>query len=202
MFDADNPFALLAAWLKEAEAAEPNDPTAMTLATLDAEGLPDARIVLLKGLEHPAEEPGGGLAFYTNYDSRKGLQLSENPVAAVVWHWKSLRRQVRARGAIERVGADQSDQYYATRPVQSRIGAAASRQSQPLESRESLKAEVDRLSAQYPEGPPRPETWGGFRIRPIAFEFWADGAYRLHDRFRWTRADAQSTQWTVQRLYP
>ncbi len=200
IFAAEDPYALARAWLAEAAESEPNDPTAMALSTVDRGGLPNARMVLLKEIEeNPAK---GGFVFYTNLESAKGRELAEQPKAAVVLHWKSLRRQVRARGPVEPVAAAQADAYYDTRPYQSRIGAWASRQSRPLANRRTLMAEVARFAAKHPTRPPRPPHWGGFRIRPLELEFWADGDFRLHDRFRWTRLKPDATQWTVQRLNP
>ncbi len=199
-FAGDDPFALAAAWLAEAEKSEPNDPNAMALATADADGLPNVRMVLLKEVE-PAET-GGAFVFYTNYGSAKGRELEANPKAALVLHWKSLRRQVRARGVVEREEGPQADAYYASRSLPSRLGAWASEQSRPLSSRGALMAEVAKISAKHLLNPPRPPFWGGFRIRPVEIEFWADGDHRLHDRFRWTRADPRGSDWTVERLNP
>lgn len=190
---ASDPFDLARRWLAEAAAVEPNDPEAMALATADADGLPDVRMVLLKQINADA------FVFFTNYEGAKGQQLAANPQAALVLHWKSLRRQIRARGRVLRADPAVSDAYFASRPLQSRYGAVASRQSQPLESRLSLMTEVAKVAARHPLGPPRPAHWGGFRIIPQQIEFWADGAFRLHDRFRWTRTDAG---WHIERLYP
>ncbi len=199
-FAGDDPFALAASWLAEAEKSEPNDPNAMALATADADGLPNVRMVLLKEVE-PAET-GGAFVFYTNYGSAKGRELEANPKAALVLHWKSLRRQVRARGVVEREEGPQADAYYASRSLPSRLGAWASEQSRPLSSRGALMAEVAKISAKHLLNPPRPPFWGGFRIRPVEIEFWADGDHRLHDRFRWTREDPRASDWTVERLNP
>ena len=200
IFAADDPYALARDWLAEAAASEPNDPTAMALSTVDRGGMPNVRMVLLKEIE---EDPAkGGFVFYTNFESAKGRELAGQPKAAVVLHWKSLRRQVRARGPVEPVGDAQADAYYDSRPYQSRIGAWASRQSRPLANRRTLMAEVARLAAKHPTRPPRPPHWGGFRIRATELEFWADGDFRLHDRFRWTRLKPDATHWTVQRLNP
>ncbi|AWN39228.1 pyridoxamine 5'-phosphate oxidase [Methylobacterium radiodurans] len=191
---AEDPFALFAAWMKEAEAAEPEDPNAMALATADSGGLPDVRIVLLKGFD------ARGFVFYTNTQSTKGEELAQNPQAALVLHWKSLRRQVRARGPVTPVTAAEADAYFASRHPQSRLGAHASRQSRPLADRATLMAEVADLAARYENGPvPRPEHWTGFRIAPLTLEFWQNGEYRLHDRVRFTRDGAG---WTRSRLYP
>ena len=200
IFAGDDPFALAQRWLDEAASGELNDPNAVALATADGSGLPNVRMVLLKEIE--AGILGGGFVFYTNHDSAKGRELAENPQAALVMHWKSLRRQVRARGPVEQVSAQQSDEYYASRAYQSRIGAWASKQSRPLRSRPALVAEAAKYAARYPKSPPRPPHWGGYRIRPLEMEFWADGEYRLHDRFRWTRRDVKSAEWSRTRLNP
>jgi pyridoxamine 5'-phosphate oxidase len=191
---ADDPFALFAAWMREAEGSEPNDPNAMALATAGSDGLPDVRMVLLKGCD------ARGFVFYTNVESAKGEELAQNPQAALVLHWKSLRRQVRARGAVSRVSGEEADAYFASRHRDSRIGAIASRQSRPLQDRATLMAEVAALSERYGDGPvPRPENWTGFRVQPVAIEFWQDGAHRLHDRVRFTR---DGDGWGRARLYP
>lgn len=195
-FAGDDPFKLARAWLAEAEKTEPNDANAMALATVDSDGLPNVRMVLLKEIEP------NGLVFFTNFGSAKGRELASAGKAAVVMHWKSLRRQVRARGPVERVSDEQAEAYYKTRSLTSRLGAWASRQSQPLESRASLMAEVAKVAARHPLDPPLPPHWGGFRIRPVEIEFWADGEFRLHDRFRWTRDDPEAADWSVTRLNP
>ena len=200
VFDAEDPFSLAADWLAEATETEPNDPNAIALATADADGLPNVRMVLLKEIETGAG--AGGFVFYTNFESAKGRELAANPQAALVMHWKSLRRQVRARGPVETVAAAQADAYYDSRAYQSRIGAWASKQSRPLANRRTLLAEVAKLAAKYPRNPPRPAHWGGFRIRAIEIEFWSNGDFRLHDRFRWTRIRPDADKWTVQRLNP
>lgn len=201
LFKGDDPFAMAQAWLTEAEASEPNDANAIALATADKSGLPNVRMVLLKEIE-PAKKNGGGFVFYTNHEGAKGRELADNPQAALVLHWKSLHRQVRVRGPVVQVSAKQSDEYYNSRAYQSRIGAWASKQSRPLRSRAALMAEVAKFAARYPKSPPRPPHWGGYRIRPIEMEFWADGDFRLHDRFRWTRAKPDSAEWKVERLNP
>lgn len=201
-FAGDDPFAIVARWLQEAGEGELNDPNAMALATVDADGMPNARMVLLKDVEGPAETPGGGFVFYTNYDSAKGRELSETGKAAFVIHWKSLRRQVRVRGPVEREDGLKADAYYRSRGLQSRLGAWASEQSRPLSSRRALMAEVAKVAARHPFDPPRPPFWGGFRIRPVEIEFWADGAHRLHDRFQWRRERPEDRRWTVRRLNP
>jgi len=200
IFAAEDPYALARDWLAEAEKTEPEDSNAVALATVDAHGLPNVRMVLLKEIEASAVR--GGFVFYTNFESAKGTELKGNPKAAMVFHWKSLRRQVRLRGPVEFVPARQADAYYLSRAYQSRIGAWASRQSRPLANKRTLLAEVAKLAAKYPRNPPRPEHWGGYRIRPVEIEFWAQGEFRLHDRFRWTRLKPDGAGWTVQRLSP
>ena len=200
IFAGDDPFAKARDWLAEAEASEVNDANAMALATADKTGLPNVRMVLLKEIE---SNPGrGGFVFYTNYESAKGQELSANMKAAIVLHWKSLRRQIRLRGLVEKVGGKQADAYFNSRSLPSRLGAIASKQSRPLANRRTLMAEVAKIAARHPVKPPRPEHWGGFRIRPVEIEFWADGANRLHDRFRWTRMKPDTDAWTIQRLNP
>lgn len=200
IFASEDPYALVRDWLAEAEQTEPNDPGAMALATVDKSGLPNVRMVLLKEVE--TSQTKGGFVFYTNYESAKGRELTGNPKAALVMHWKSLRRQIRIRGPVELVGGKQADDYFQSRTYQSRLGAIASRQSRPLANRRTLMAEVARLAVKHPVKPPRPDHWGGFRIRPVEMEFWADGDFRLHDRFRWTRLKPDTASWTVQRLNP
>ncbi|MEM6621958.1 MAG: pyridoxamine 5'-phosphate oxidase [Pseudomonadota bacterium] len=200
IFAGDDPYALANEWLAEAEKFEPQDANAVALATVDKSGLPNVRMVLLKEIED--SQTKGGFVFYTNFESAKGRELEGQMQAAMVLHWKSLNRQLRLRGAVEKVSAKQADAYYNSRAYQSRIGAWASKQSRPLASRRALMAEVAKLAAKHPVKPPRPAHWGGLRIRPTEIEFWADGDYRLHDRFRWTRMKADSTAWTVQRLNP
>lgn len=200
IFAGDDPFALARAWLDEATGTEPRDANAMALSTVDKTGLPNVRMVLLKEIE--ASQTSGGFVFYTNFESAKGRELDGALKAALVLHWKSLNRQIRVRGIVERVGARQADAYYASRAYQSRIGAWASKQSRPLTSRRALMAEVAKIAARHPLKPPRPPHWGGYRIRPVEIEFWADGEFRLHDRFRWTRMTPDTEAWTVQRLNP
>lgn len=195
IFAGDDPFAIARAWLDEATPQELNDPNAMALATVDADGLPNVRVVLLKDIEDDA------FVFYTNYDSQKGQEIAASGKAAFVLHWKSLRRQVRVRGLVEREEGEKADAYYASRALQSRLGAWASRQSQPLSSRAALVAEVAKVTLRQGPLPSRPPFWGGFRIRPLEFEFWADGDYRLHDRFRWRR-QALDGEWEIHRLNP
>ncbi|WP_295045596.1 pyridoxamine 5'-phosphate oxidase [uncultured Paracoccus sp.] len=198
IFAGDDPFDIARRWLAEAQATEPNDPNAIALATVDADGLPDARMVLLKDIEGQGTD--GGFVFYTNYDSAKGRQIAATGKAAFVMHWKSLRRQIRVRGDVTRVEGPQADAYYDSRALQSRIGAWASRQSQPLDSRAALMAEAARQGLRHGARPTRPPFWGGFRIAPVQIEFWADGAFRLHDRFRWDKEAASA--WFVTRLSP
>jgi pyridoxamine 5'-phosphate oxidase len=191
---ATDPWGLFGTWMAEAEAKELNDPNAMALATAGADGLPDVRVVLLKGVD------ARGFVFYTNVESAKGDELRENPQAALVLHWKSLRRQVRARGPVTRVTPEEADAYFASRARNSRIGAHASRQSRPLADRATLEQAVAELAERYGEGPvPRPENWTGFRIAPVSIEFWQDGPFRLHDRVRFTR---EGDGWRGDRLYP
>ena len=194
--DVSEPFELLDTWLKEANASEPNDSTAMSLATVDADGLPDVRIVLLRGLS-----AADGFQFYTNYDSAKGTQLAAHPKAALCFHWKSLRRQVRVRGTIEKSAPDQSDAYFQQRAPQSRIAAIASDQSRPLDNREAFNQRVAEISSIYGDDDdiPRPEHWGGYRLIPVEIEFWQDQAFRMHDRLKLVR---DGKEWRRTRLYP
>ncbi|MBM3615221.1 MAG: pyridoxamine 5'-phosphate oxidase [Alphaproteobacteria bacterium] len=195
IFSGDDPFAIARAWLAEAEATEPNDPNAIALASVDADGLPNVRMVLLKEIEDAA------FVFYTNYGSAKGQELTASGKAAFVMHWKSLRRQIRVRGTVSREEGPQADAYYTSRSLQSRLGAWASRQSQPLAFRGALMADVAKVTVTHGPNPKRPPFWGGFRIDPVEIEFWADGAFRLHDRFRWRRNSA-ADPWDIQRLNP
>ncbi len=200
-----DPFAVAQAWLDEAVESEINDPDAMALATVDSAGLPNVRMVLLKEIEPrgSGDACSGAFVFYTNFGSAKGEEIAATGKAALVLHWKSLRRQVRVRGRVERVEAEKADAYFASRGLQSRIGAVASKQSQPLGSRAALIADAALVAARHPLGPPRPEHWGGFRIIPQEIEFWRDGAHRLHDRWRWTRDESgRADAWTVPRLTP
>ncbi len=181
-------------WFDAAMSAGLKEPNAMTLATATRDGRPSARMVLLKGFDER------GFVFFTNYESRKGRELTANPYAALVLYWEPLGRQVRISGRVSKVTAAESDAYFASRPLGSRFSAAVSRQSRPIASRAELKARLERLKAQYPEkGPPRPKEWGGFRVRPDEIEFWEQGEFRLHDRVRYRRRGAG---WVVDRLSP
>jgi len=192
----DEPFALFGEWLEEATGSEVNDPNAMSLATVDADGLPNVRMVLLKGFDE------NGFVFYTNVESQKGTEILAHMKAAICLHWKSLRRQVRVRGLVEQVSDAEADEYYNSRARDSRIGAWASQQSRPLESRFALEKAVAKYAARYAIGEvPRPPYWSGFRIRPLYIEFWKDGAFRLHDRVVFRR-ETPDAGWSKSRLYP
>ena len=192
--EADDPFALFANWFVEARQSEINDPEAMSLATVDADGLPDVRMVLCKQLDVE------GVVFYSNVESAKGRELVDAPRAAVLFHWKSLRRQARFRGAVTQVSTAEADAYFHSRPRRSQVGAWASQQSRPLESRARLEALVGDFERKFGDGEiPRPDYWRGFRLTPVEIEFWADGAFRLHDRVRFTR---EGGGWRRQRLFP
>lgn len=195
IFAGDDPFEIARQWLGEAEASEPNDPNAMALATVDEHGLPNVRMVLLKTI---AED---SIVFYTNYESAKGREIDGQGKAAMVMHWKSLRRQVRMRGLVTREEGPEADAYFASRSLQSRLGAWASEQSRPLASRQSLMAKVAKITATKGVSPARPPFWGGYRIIPLEIEFWADGAFRLHDRFVWRR-EKIGDAWNILRLNP
>lgn len=195
IFGGDDPFAIARSWLAEAEPREPNDANAIALATVDETGLPNVRMVLLKEIEADA------FLFYTNYGSAKGREIAASGKAAFVIHWKSLRRQIRVRGLTSQEAGRRADAYFASRSLQSRLGAWASRQSEPLSSRRRLMAEVARVTVEHGMSPSRPPFWGGIRLTPLEIEFWADGAFRLHDRFRWRRG-ATDDAWRVTRLYP
>jgi pyridoxamine 5'-phosphate oxidase len=190
----NEPYSLFGTWLKEAEASEPNDPNALALATVDADGMPSVRMVLLKSFD------SDGFVFFTNYESRKGQELLGQKKAAMVFHWKSLRRQVRVRGNVETVSDAEADAYFETRARGSRIGAWASKQSRPLESRFALEKAVAEYTVKFGIGHiPRPAHWSGFRLKPISIEFWADRPFRLHDRVEFTRA---GEGWEKVRMYP
>jgi pyridoxamine 5'-phosphate oxidase len=198
---APEPFTLFEAWFAESARSEINDPNAMALATADASGVPNVRMVLLKGLD-TAEHTPRGFVFYTNTTSTKGRELLANPHAALLFHWKSLQRQVRIKGAITQVSAAEADAYYASRPKGSRIGAWASQQSQPLANRAALERSVTDLEAKFTgDDIPRPPHWTGFRVTPREIEFWHDRPYRLHDRITFRR-DAPTAAWSKTRLYP
>ncbi|WP_186420089.1 pyridoxamine 5'-phosphate oxidase [Bosea sp. CS1GBMeth4] len=193
---AEDPFALFAGWLEEARASEPNDPNGMALSTVDADGLPNVRMVLLK--DHGPD----GFVFYTNTQSQKGEELTGQPRAAALFHWKSLRRQVRVRGPVSLVSDAEADAYFQSRPRDSRIGAWASQQSRALESRFALEKAVAGYALKFGVGEiPRPPHWTGFRIAPVYIEFWRDGAFRLHDRVVFRRA-TPGEAWAKTRLYP
>jgi pyridoxamine 5'-phosphate oxidase len=199
--EAVEPFLLFEGWFGEAREKEINDPNAMALATIDTSGLPNVRMVLLKGLD-AAGVVRRGFVFYTNLESAKGQELRANPKAAIVFHWKSLRRQVRARGLITSVSAEEADEYYASRHRTSRIGAWASKQSRPLESRLALEKAVAIETARFGiSAIPRPPHWSGFRLTPVEIEFWSDRPFRLHDRVVFRRATPDEN-WTKTRLYP
>ncbi|MCG7626590.1 pyridoxamine 5'-phosphate oxidase [Epibacterium sp. MM17-32] len=195
LFAGEDPFEIARRWLAEAETTEPNDPNAIALATVDANGMPNSRMVLLKEIESSA------FVFYTNYESAKAQEIAATGTAAFVMHWKSLRRQIRVRGHVEKEEGPQADAYFESRSLKSRLGAWASQQSRPLASRSALMAEVAKVTATKGPNPKRPHFWGGFRLTPIEIEFWADGAFRLHDRFVWRREDS-ANDWNITRLSP
>ena len=193
---ADEPLRLFAAWFEEAARAEPRDPTAMSLATVDADGVPNVRMVLMKGFDER------GFVFYTNIDSQKGQELDATGRGALLFHWKSSNRQVRLRGAVERVADAEADAYFATRPRLAQIGAWASKQSAPLESRHAFEKAIALTTAKFAVGTiPRPPNWTGYRLQPLAIEFWQDRPFRLHDRVEFRR-DAPDAPWHKTRLYP
>lgn len=194
--DTDNPFQLFDRWYREASETEVNDPNAMTVATADADGRPSARILLLKDFDEH------GFVFYSNFESQKGRELTMNPFAALCFHWKSVRRQVRVTGPVVRVSDEEADSYFNSRPRGSRVGAWASQQSRPLVDRPALMAAVEKADKAHPgENVPRPPYWSGWRLTPLTIEFWQDGEFRLHDRFRFSRA-MEDSPWQIDRLYP
>ena len=195
IFAGDDPFELAKSWMADAEQSEINDPNAIALSTVDADGMPNARMVLLKDVEDAA------FVFYTNYTSKKAQEIDGAEKAAFVMHWKSLRRQIRVRGHVTKEDGPQANEYYNSRSLKSRLGAWASDQSKPLASRASLMVEVAKVTAKMGANPTRPPFWGGYRITPIEIEFWADGEFRLHNRFRWTRSTPDEP-WDVVRLNP
>ncbi len=198
---APEPFQLFEAWFAEAQSHEPNDPDAMALASVDAEGMPNVRMVLLKGVD-AADQAARGFVFYTNFESAKGRELLASGKAALCFHWKSLRRQVRVRGLVSVVSDAEADAYFATRARGSRLGAWASQQSRPLESRFALEKAVAVVTARYPIGEiPRPPYWSGFRVTPLEIEFWHDRPFRLHERIVFRRS-APDEGWRKERLYP
>jgi len=191
-----DPLDLFGAWYVEAGKSEPNDPSAMTLATVGPDGTPSARMVLLKDYD------SAGFVFFTNYESRKGQQLLAHPKAALLFHWKSLRRQIRLEGPVSQTSPEEADAYFATRPRGSQIGAWASDQSRPLEARFALEKRVAEFTARHMVGAiPRPLHWSGFRLQPLLIEFWQDGAFRLHDRLEYRRG-SPTEPWTTRTLYP
>ena len=197
VFTSSDPFDLFKAWMADAAKSEPNDPNAMALATVDPGGMPDVRMVLLK------EASPDGFVFYTNLESQKGEELLATPKAALCFHWKSIRRQIRVRGPVERVSDKEADAYFASRPKDSQIGAWASRQSRPLQGRFELEKEVARYAAKYALSKvERPPHWSGFRITPVSMEFWRNRAFRLHDRLVFSRTDPKTSNWTEERLFP
>ncbi len=192
----ENPFDLISEWLKSAEKSEPNDPTAMALASVDEDGLPNVRMVLMRGFDER------GVVFFTNFESQKGIELLANGKAAVCFHWKSIRKSVRIRGEVEVVSDAEADEYFYSRPRGSRIGAHASKQSRPLESRFALEKQVAIWTVKFGTSKvPRPDFWSGFRIKPLSIEFWSDGKFRLHDRKRFDRENLDAP-WEISRLYP
>ncbi|MBB5073510.1 pyridoxamine 5'-phosphate oxidase [Bartonella callosciuri] len=191
------PFELFAKWLEEAAVSEINDPNAMALATVDETGLPNVRMVLLK------DYSSQGFVFYTNYESRKGQEILKSMKASLGFHWKSLHRQVRIRGIVEKVSAQEADAYFQSRPRGSQIGAWASKQSQPLENRFALEKAIAEYTTRYALGNiPRPPYWSGFRVKPLSIEFWRDRPFRLHDRLLFTRDSVEQSNWQKQKLYP
>jgi pyridoxamine 5'-phosphate oxidase len=195
IFAGPDPFVIAQQWLDAASKTEPNDPNAIALSSVDSDGMPNVRMVLLKDIALDA------FVFYTNYNSVKGQEIAVSGKAAFVMHWKSLARQIRVRGMVLREDGEAADAYYKSRSLKSRLGAWASQQSQPLTSRATLMADVARVTVQKGSDPERPPFWGGFRIVPLEIEFWSDGAFRLHDRFRWSRKEVDQ-DWEITRLSP
>ena len=195
IFSAENPFELYRKWKKEASLTEVNDPDAIALATVDRNGLPNVRMVLLRIVEDD------GFVFFTNYKSAKGTEIDQSGKVAFVSHWKSIRRQIRVRGLIAKDDTKLSEEYFNQRPLESRIGAWASKQSTVLKNKEVLLGRINELRKDLGQNPPKPDFWGGFRIKPIEIEFWNDGAYRVHDRFLWKR-ESVNAPWTINRLSP
>jgi len=195
IFAGDDPFAIAQSWLDTASNSEPNDPNAAVLSTVDAQGLPNSRVILVKSIE------SDGLVFFTNYQGKKAREIADSGKAALNFHWKSLERQMRFRGEIRKVEPRISDEYYQSRPLGSRIGAWASRQSEPLESKAALLAAVAKAQLQHGLNPARPPHWGGFKVYPTEVEFWAAGEFRIHNRFQWQR-DQNGDGWNVCRLNP
>lgn len=192
-----DPYDIFNSWLEKATRKEPNNPNAMTLATVGKDGRPSARMVLLKDVGPD------GFVFYTNLESLKSRQLAENPNAALLFHWKSMDRQVRIEGSVEPVTDAEADAYFATRPRTSQLGAWASRQSQPLDGWAELEKRLAIYTAKFHVGPvPRPEFWSGFRLRPVRFEFWEQGNFRLHKRFVFTPSESEEKKWLVQQVFP
>lgn len=195
IFAGADPFVIAQEWLDAASETEPSDPNAIALSSVDHDGMPNVRMVLLKDIEVDA------FVFYTNYESQKAQEIAQSGKAAFVLHWKSLARQIRVRGLVSKEDGPIADDYYKSRSLKSRIGAWASQQSRPLASRASLMAEVAKVTIQKGADPERPPFWGGFRIVPLEIEFWSDGAFRLHDRFRWSRSEVDQ-DWEITRLSP
>lgn len=193
---SSDPIDLFQQWMKEAESSEPNDPNAVALATVGSDGMPSVRMVLLKSAVE------GGFCFFTNDGSEKGTQLAENPRAAMCFHWKSLRRQIRLEGTISNMPSEAVDTYFHSRSRRSQLGAAVSLQTRPLESRETLERQVREFDEQHPGEVPRPECWRGYCLSPLRIEFWKDGEDRLHDRFLFSKEQGHANGWKVQRLYP
>ena len=194
-FEGNNPFEISKKWISEAEVVELNDPNAIALSTVSEDGMPNVRMVLLKNIDHDA------FVFFTNFNSRKAIEILGCGKASFVWHSKFLRRQIRVRGFASLESDQASDEYYNSRSLRSRLGAWASLQSKPLASREVLLERVEKFSERFGQKPKRPEFWGGFRIVPAEIEFWAEGESRLHDRFLWVKGD-KASDWNVERLYP